>query len=141
MSGKWHHESDERRAARLGQRCPRQPVTEPNKVQGRCGHDMLQVGFCQPYVARPTQPATAHALGDGSLNPGPLGILLPIGDQDKTGAELRILADRTARLLSWQPWMRKLSLRRTGFTCGFGCRWYPGLERDSRNQDGMAVAA
>jgi hypothetical protein len=46
VSGKWHHESDERRPARLGQRCPRQPVTQPNKVQGRCGHDMLQVGFC-----------------------------------------------------------------------------------------------
>ena len=42
------------------------------------------------------------------------------GDQDKTGAELRILADRTARLLSCQPWMSKLGLRRTGFTCGFG---------------------
>jgi len=46
VSGKWHHESDERRPARLGQRGPRQPVTQPNKVQGRCGHDMLQVGFC-----------------------------------------------------------------------------------------------
>ena len=46
VNGNWHHESDERRAARLGQWCPRQPVTQPNKVQGRCGHDMLQVGFC-----------------------------------------------------------------------------------------------
>ena len=45
VSGKWHYKFDERRAARLGQRCPRQPVTEPNKVQSRCGHDMLEVGF------------------------------------------------------------------------------------------------
>jgi hypothetical protein len=45
VSGKWHHEFDERRAAGLGQRYPRQPVTQPNKVQGRCGHDMLQMGF------------------------------------------------------------------------------------------------
>lgn len=41
-------------------------------------------------------------------------------DQDKTWSELRILADRTARLLSCQPWMRQPGLRRTGFTCGFG---------------------
>jgi|SRR5215831_10635010 len=50
--------------------------------------------------------------GQPAASPARLALVLvrQYGDQDKTGAELRILADRTTRLLSCQPWMRKPGL-------------------------------
>jgi len=72
------HEPREARPSRAsprGPRQPRQPFGHTHEVERGGGRDVAEVRPGQAHVARPPQPATADALGEGALDPRPPGVL------------------------------------------------------------------